>query len=134
MKNWFRVYFSSDYLWTPASGAKFEKYYLAVSLAILALAIFYRIYIFVRGNRPEVLKSFDRYFFWGYLTFGLLGLFVYFSRTQSLPIFSTRAISWFWILCVITHTIFLAFYWRKQVPQKLAKFYENKRKSKYLVK
>ena len=134
MKNWFRVYFSSDYLWTPTSGAKFEKYYLIVSLVILALAIFYRIYIFVRGNRPTVLKSFDRYLFWGYLSFGITGLFIWFSRSQTLPMFSTRLISYLWIASGIAYTIFLAFYWHKKVPQKLSKFYENKRKSKYLAK
>lgn len=134
MKGWLRYYLSNDYLWTSTTGSKFEKYYLFSSLVILALAIGYRIYIFARGNRPEALRTFDRYFFCGCLTIGLLGLLIWFSRSQLLPVFSTRAISYLWIIGGLAYSVFLALYWRKKVPQKLARFYENKRKSKYLSK
>lgn len=134
MKDKVRYYLSQDYLWTSTTGAKFEKYYLFASTFLLVIAVIYRIFIFIRGNRPEVLKSFDRYVFWGLLCNSILGLFICFSRMQSLPIFSYRAISWAWVIGTIAYFIFLIIYWYKKVPQKLSKFYENKRKSKYLTK
>jgi hypothetical protein len=129
-----KSYFSWDFLYSPVSGSSYEKLYLFLSVFIIALTICYRIYLLIKGDRPAVLKRFDTIWFWGYLTLGLVGLFIWFSRTQALPLFSTRLISYLWVLAIIFFTIGLAVYFKKEIPKQIVKYTEQKRKAKYLKK
>lgn len=132
MKAWFSTYISQNYLLTVISGSKFENYYLYFSIGLISLLITYRLFLFFRGNRPPIYKKFDVYWFWGYQALGISGIFIWFSRKESLPIFSTRIISYLWMMLIFGYTGFLIYYYIKKIPAKLVDFYEKKRKSKYL--
>jgi hypothetical protein len=132
--NSIKGYLTTDYLFSPVSGSKLELFYLIVPAVLLLGAIGYRIYLMIRGNRSEAYRSFDRMWFWGSIIFGLFGLFLYFSRTQALPTFSTRTVSYLWLLSLLGYGTYLIFYFRSTVPDKLHDFYSKKRKSKYLGK
>jgi hypothetical protein len=80
------------------------------------------------------MRGFDSVWFWGYLSIGLVGLFIWFSRTQALPLFSTRLISYLWVLSTIIFTIGLVVYFKKEIPKQIVKYTEQKRKAKYLKK
>ncbi len=103
-----------------------------LSVFILFAIIGYKIYLKIKGDRPKVYKKFDRIWFWGYLTTGVIGLFVWFSRTQNLPIFSTRFISYSFLLIFILFTAYLIYLFTEKTPKELNKYYEKKRKEKYL--
>jgi hypothetical protein len=130
----FKYYFSWDFLYSPVSGSSYEKIYLFLSVFIITLVICYRLFLFIRGNRPLVYKKFDSIWFWGYLALGLSGLFIWFSRTQALPFFSTRLVSYLWILLLLVFSAWVIFYLKKEIPQKIVKYTEQKRKAKYLKK
>ena len=132
--NSLKIYFSTNYLFTPVSGSKLELFYLIFSSTLIISAVIYRIYLFFKGGRSEVYRTFDRLWFWGALAFGLFGLFLYFSRTQALPTFSMRSVSYLWLLSLLGYATYLIFYFRSTVPDKLHDFYDKKRKSKYLGK
>ena len=132
--NSIRQYLTADYLLAPVSGSKLELFYLILPVVIILGALMYRLYLFITGGRSEVYRSFDRMWFWGALSFGIFGLFVYFSRTQALPTFSTRTVSYLWLLTLLGYFTYLIFYFRTTIPDKLHDFYDKKRKSKYLSK
>ena len=132
--NSIRAYLNTDYLFKPVTGSKLELFYLIFSALLIIVAIIYRLYILFKGGRAEVYRSFDRMWFWGALVFGLFGLFLYFSRTQALPTFSTRTVSYLWLLALLGYSTYLIFYFRATVPDKLHDFYAKKRKSKYMGK
>lgn len=132
MQRIFNTYFTTDYLFTVVTGGKYERFYLYFPLALLAITLIARAYLFIKGNRPPVLKTFDRLWFWGGIVFSFLGLFIWFSRNQSLPMFSSRIVSYAWILIMILYAGYLFYFWKKKIPAELSKYYEKKRKTKYL--
>ena len=134
MMNSLKTYLSTNYLASPVSGTKWELFYLIFACLIIFGAIGYRIFLRFKGSRPKAFKSFDKLWFWGAILFGLFGLFIYFSRTQGLPVFSTRMISYLWVLSVLAYSTFLIFNYRISIPEKLHNYYEGKRKSKYIGK
>lgn len=134
MRNFIAVYLSNNYLLGVVSGTRFEAYYLYVSAAIVSLAILFRLFIYVKGGRAKAYYRFDRLWFYGYSLFGLFGLFIWFSRTQALSIFSTRIVSYLWLISLLGYTIYLIYYLVRIMPEKLVKYYEKKRKKKYLGK
>lgn len=134
MKKWINTYFSSSYLLSETTGGKFERFYLYLPLILIVTVLIYRAYIFVKGKRPVVYKTFDSYVLWGGLSFGLAGLFIYFARTQELPTFSTRLISYLWLVLLLVYTIFLWVYLKTKLSKKIEKYFEAQRKAKYLKK
>lgn len=132
MSNFLATYFNSKYLLEAVSGTNYEKYYLYVSLTVLVSVILFRIYISIKKNRPDAYRFFDKLWFWSYLSLGLFGVFIWFSRSQLLPLFSTRLVSYAWILSNLGLLGYLVYYFLKIIPGKLTTFYEKKRKSKYL--
>lgn len=130
--NNFGVYFSSEYLLSIATGAKFEPFYLYFSCAIILVVLAVKIFFILRKNRIKAYKKFDSICFWGYLTEGILGLFIWFSRIQALTIFSTRLFSYLWLLSILSLTGYLAYYYLRVIPLEIDKHYEKKRKDKYL--
>lgn len=134
MKSFLSTYLSLNYLWTTTTGGKYEKFYLYFPIALIVAVFVYRIILFVRGNRPAVYKAFDSYMFWGYVSLALFGLWIYFVRTQGLPIFSTRLVSYLWLLSIVLYSFFLFLYFKKNLPEKLEKYTESARKARYLKK
>ncbi len=134
MKNWINTYFSSSYLLGETTGSKFERFYFYIPLILIAAAVIYRIYIFIKGKRPVVYKPFDSYVLWGGISFGLAGLFIYFARTQELPTFSTRLVSYLWVILLLAYKIFLWIYLKTKLSKKIEKYLEAQRKAKYLKK
>jgi hypothetical protein len=116
------------------SGTKYEVAYLYLPIALILGIISYRIFLYIKSGRPEVYKPFDRYWFWGYFTLALVGLVIWFARSQSLPLISTRLVSYTWLLSLLVYACFLAFYFLRIIPQKLTTYYETQRKKKYLSK
>lgn len=127
-----KYFLSKGYLLEIATGTKYEIAYLVISGLLVLGVITYRIFLRIKGNRAEAMRSFDKIWFWGYLTLGLSGLFIWFSRNQALPIFSVRLLSLLWIAAVIISTAFIAYYFKTKIPKVLDKYYETKRKAKYL--
>lgn len=115
-------------------GGKFERFYLYFPMILIVASLVYRLYILIKGKRPVVYKTFDSYLFWGGFSFGLVGLFLYFSRTQELPTFSTRLASYFWLILLIVYIVFLIYSYKRKIPAKISKYYEAQRKAKYLKK
>ena len=70
--------------------------------------------------------------FWGYMAFGLSGLFVIFSVNQNLPMFGTRLAVFIWLALAIIYAIYLTIYFRKVTVKEVLNFKEKKRKEKYL--
>jgi drug/metabolite transporter (DMT)-like permease len=130
--NSIQSYFSTSYLLAPVSGTKLELFYLIVPLLMIVIALGYRVFIMIKGKRPAAYRSFDKLWFWGALLFGLFGLFLYFARTQGLPTFSTRTISYLWFLATLGYSTYVIFYYRMTVPDQMHEYYKTKRKSKYL--
>jgi hypothetical protein len=100
MNSFFATYLSSSYLFEIASSTKYEKVYLFLPIALILIVCTYRLYLFIKSGRPAVYKSFDRLWFWGYFSFALFGLLIWFARTQALAFFSTRFVSY--LLCFHT--------------------------------
>lgn len=131
MKSWFNLYLTQEFLLGVAVDGKYEVMYLILPLMILFVIFGFRVYIFFKKNRPTYFREFDSWFFWGTLLFSLIGLFIYFSRTQELPTFSSRLFSYFWIFCIFIYYGFLVVYWLIKIPKLKKRYYEAKRKSKY---
>jgi len=132
MKNWINTYLSNSYMLGVNTATKYELFYLVASGLLISFAGIFRLFIFIKGNRPKAYKTFDSFTFWGLLSLGIFGLFIYFSRTQELPIFSTRLISYLWIIGLVGYVGGLVYYLKKKLPSKVEKYYESKRKAKYL--
>jgi hypothetical protein len=77
-------------------------------------------------------KSFDVQWFWGYFSLGLVGLFVYFSRDQRLPIFGTRIASYLFLTTTMFFSVYLFVYFQKVTKKHIARFVDKERKNKYL--
>lgn len=129
--NRIKIFFSNDYLFTATTNTKFELFYLYFSIFILLMVIGYKMYLKFKGSRAKFYKKFDRMWFWGYLTLGISGLFIWFSRTQNLPMFSTRFVSYTYLLLVIFFTLYIVYLFSTKAPQELNIYYEKKRKEKY---
>jgi uncharacterized membrane protein len=127
-----KFFVSPEYLLSVATGTKFESIYLYFSAFILAAALFVKLFILIRKNRLKAYKNFDAIWFWGFFAEGMTGLFIWFSRAQSLSFFSTRLISYLWIISIFVLVGYLIYYYKKILPQKIEKHYEKKRKEKYL--
>lgn len=134
MKNQINLYLNREYFLSVATSTKLQLFYLLLPLLLLLLTFGTRFYIFIRGKRPAAYRQFDFFWFWGFLSFAVIGLFIYFSRLQELPIFSTRAISYLWIFLLLTFVGFLCGYYKIIIPGEIKKYYEAKRKAKYLKK
>ncbi|MDD3481110.1 MAG: hypothetical protein PHW75_02720 [Patescibacteria group bacterium] len=125
------TYLSSDYLFEIASGTTYQEYYLYVAFALIALPIILKVYFTIRNERAPY-KSFDRLWFWGYLMIGVLGLFIWFSRDQGLPLFGTRLASYAWLSTIFIYLGYLLYYYKKKVTKDVVRHYEKSRKEKYL--
>lgn len=134
MNSFWATYVTSGYLLEVASGTKYESFYLYFPIALVVGMVAWRIFLGVKGGRPVVFKRFDALWFWGYLSFALIGLLIYFSRTQGLPVLSTRLVSYIWLITILGYTGYLCFYLLKIIPGKLGDYYEKQRKKKYLAK
>jgi hypothetical protein len=134
MTNLFNLYFKSGFLLETATATKYENVYLFLPIALIIAVVAYRLFLFIKSGRPAVYKPFDRLWFWGYFVFALVGLLIWFSRTQALQFLSTRIVSYLWFLALFVYTGYLAFYFLKVIPGKLSNYYEKQRKSKYLSK
>lgn len=126
------TYFSSQYLLSVATGSKFEFLYLSVSIFMIVLVVLAKLAIVFKKKRIKAYKSFDNIWFWGYFTQGLAGLFIWFSRTESLAFFSSRLVSYFWIILNFVLAGYLIYYYKNILPQKIEKHFEKSRKEKYL--
>lgn len=127
-----KIFFSKDYLFSVSSGTKFENVYLYLAVFLILMAIGFIIFVRAKSSRMKIAKGFNKVWFWGYLTIGVIGLFIWFSRTQGLSIFSTRFVSYNWLLLIIIFSGYLTFLFKTKVPKEVSKYYEKKRKEKYL--
>lgn len=123
--------FSTEYLLAVPETSKYEAYFLYLSLLVVVVALVLKIY-FVLKKRSKAFQSFDRLWFWGYLTIGFLGLFVWFSRNQQLPMLGARIISYFWFNTIWLYGLFLLYYYKKHAKRMATAHYEKARKEKYL--
>jgi hypothetical protein len=134
MNNFLNTYIKSSYLYETAAGGKYEAFYLYLSVFLLVVILAVRIYLFLKKGRAGAYKRFDQLWFWGYFSLGLAGLFIWFSRTQLLPMFSTRIVSYLWLLGILVLKGYLIFYYFRILPARVTKYYEKARKTKYLGK
>jgi len=129
--NRIKMIFSPDYFLAVPKVSTFEIYYLYLSLFIIVSVIFCK-FFFVVKKRSSVYKKFDKRWFWGYLDLGMLGVFLWFSRNQELPIFGTRLASYLWLLVLFLYLGYLLYYFKKKAKPAIIKYQEKKRKEKYL--
>lgn len=129
-----KYYLSPAYLWSTTTGSRFEVFYLIFPMVLIISATGYRIFLAIKGGRSEAYREFDSLWLWGAVGFGLMGLFIFLSRNQGLPIFSTRLISYLWVILIPFYVAYLVYYYRTNVPKKLHQFYTKKRKARYLGK
>lgn len=132
--NKIKYFFSPEYLFATNSQTKFQLVYLLISLGMIVVVIVARIALARGKETPKVLKGFYKLWTWGYILIGITGLFVWFSRTQALPVFSTRIISYIWILILVAFSGYVLWYGRTQLERGLTKYHEQQRKAKYLKK
>lgn len=127
-------FFSKAYLFTTIQSSKYESLYLYLSLLLILAPIAIKIFLRVtKKNHPkEIYKTLDSLWFWISFSLGLAGLFVWFSRTQLLPIFSTRFISYLWILLIFVGAGAIFYYYKKNIPGLIEKYYKTTRKKRYL--
>lgn len=127
-------FFSKEYLFATIQNSRFENLYLYLSLLLIVAPIILKIAlaIWFKGRPKKIYKTFDSIWFWGFWTLGILGLFVWFSRTQLLPIFSTRFVSYLWLLLISVMAIWLFIYYKKRIPNLSEKYYKAARKKRYL--
>jgi hypothetical protein len=130
----FKSLLTSGYWLNTNSGTKYEVAYLAFACLVVLLAFGFRLYIFIKKNRVPLLKKYDRIWVWGGVTFALWFLFIWFSRTQALPIFSTRVIMVISLLVFFSSAGWFFFYSKKKAKALTKEFYTAKRKQKYLAK
>lgn len=127
-------FLSKDFLFTTIQNPKYENLYLYLSLLLIIVPIVFKIVlaIWYKDRPKKIYKTFDSIWFWGFWTLGFLGLFVWFSRTQLLPIFSTRFVSYLWLLMIPVLKLWLFLHYRKQIPKLAENYYKNTRKKRYL--
>lgn len=123
--------FNPEYLLAVPTLSKYEAYYLYLSIFILVVSLSLKLFFKIK-KRSEAFRDFDRFWFWGYLAIGLSGLFIWFSRSQQLPTFGTRLISYLWLGVVLVYALFLLFYYLKFVTKAIESYHEKKRKERYL--
>ncbi|MDD3679158.1 MAG: hypothetical protein PHT36_02865 [Patescibacteria group bacterium] len=125
-------FFDPKYLMAVPVESSFHFLFLTLpAVAVLSpvlLKIFFRFFKKRHGGYEE----FDKLWFWGYETIGLIGLFIFFSRDQRLPIFGTRIASYLVIIAMLIFSSFLFFYFRKFTKKEISYYLEKKRKEKYL--
>jgi len=123
--------FNPEYLLAVPAVSRYEVYYLYLSVFITTVVLFLKL-LFRKGKRSEAFRSFDKFWFWGYLAIGLSGLFIWFSRNQQLPTFGTRIVSYLWLGIVLVYAVFLLFYYLRFVTKAIESYHEKKRKERYL--
>lgn len=123
--------FNPDYFLAVPTESRYEIYFLYLSIAILVAVIGAKIYLRL-NKRPKAYLELDRRWFWGYLIISLLGMFVWFSRSQELPTFGTRLATYVWFNTIWIYTLYLYFYYKRTFIKDLASYHEKKRKEKYL--
>lgn len=133
MNKLFNVYFKSDYLLRVAPETKYEPYFLYSAITVMILAIGIKLFFKFRG-RSKAYVSFDRLWFWGYIVLSVVGLFVWFSRNQGLPIFGTRLASYLWLKSLFIYGVVLYFYYIKKARKDVLAHFNKERKAKYLKK
>jgi hypothetical protein len=127
-------YLTKGYLLNPVTETRFDLIYLTLSITLIIAPVILRILIkFKFKNRPKkVYQFFDKLWFWTSLSLGFIGLFIWFSRTQSLPIFGTRLASYIFLIAIPISAGLIFWYFKAKIPQKLVTHYEKSRKKKYL--
>lgn len=134
MNEFIKNYLNYDYLFGVSFPTSYDIYLLYLSFAFIVIPLALRLFFYLKKKRPNIFKSFDKYWFWGYLLFGIAGLFVWFSRDQGLSLFSSRIVLYIWTLGASFYAIILAYWYYFRLPKKIEGYYEEKRKSKYLKK
>lgn len=131
MNSFWSRHLSAEYLLGISSNMTFQRGLLALALMVMLLPIFLKVFLVIK-KRSKAYQKFDRLWFWGLLTLGLVGTFVWFSVTQGLPTLGSRMVVYLWGLITAGYGIFIFIYYKKVVVSDVAKFYEKKRKEKYL--
>lgn len=131
MSKIFDELFDWSHLTEIPTSALYQKYLLFPTGLMVVIPILLLIFLRIK-KRSRAYKKFDNMWLWGYIAFGLSGLFVIFSVNQSLPMFGTRLAVFIWLGLAIIYAIYLTIYFRKVTVKEVVSFNEKKRKEKYL--
>lgn len=131
MSSFFGKIFDWERLIAIPTSALYEKYFLYIVLAILVGPILLKILLNIK-KRSKAYAKFDRLWFWAYLSLGAVGLFIWFSITQGLPIFGSRLVTYIWLFSLVALKIYLFIYYRLVTLKDVKKYHEKRRKDKYL--
>lgn len=124
-------YLNWDYLYGVSENVWFQEYLLYVAIFVILVPVIVAIFFKLR-KRSKAYKNFDKKFFWGFLILGLLGLFVWFSVSQSLTTLGSRITVFLWLSSIAIYKTYLYIYFRKVTVKEVTNFHEKKRKDKYL--
>ena len=125
----------SDQHYLLSTNEEFKYWY--VYLPFFGLFVFLAFLVSMllkKQDNYKAKKSFERQFFWTYLTFGILGLVSIFARYQSLPIFGSRVMTFSILILFLIVNVWLVYYYRTKTKKELLKFENKKRKEKWLKK
>lgn len=134
MKNLLNRYFTAEYLWAPITEARYDKFYLGFSIVLIVLPLLAKVVLTLKfKNRPKkVYGTFDKIWFWTSLSLGFIGVFIWFSRVQSLPMFGTHLASYIYLFSIPVSAGLIFWYFKAKIPERLTTHYEKARKQKYL--
>ncbi|RJO60926.1 hypothetical protein C4544_04110 [candidate division WS5 bacterium] len=114
-----------------------ELKYWYIYLPFFGLFVFLGLlvsYLLKRQDSYKAKKAFQKQFFWTYVTFGILGMISVFARSQDLPIFGSRAITFVILILFLLVNLWLLYYYQIKTKKELIKFQNKKRKEKWLRK
>lgn len=124
---------TTDYLFSTNDKLKYWYIYLPTFGLLIVLA-FLVSYLVKRQKDYKAKAGFQRQFFWIYLTFGLLGLTSVFARSQALPVFGSRFLTFLIIFTFILCNLWLFGYYFKVTKKEKMKLANKLRKEKWLKK
>lgn len=122
-----------NYLFSTNEELKYWYIYLPF-FGLFVFLGFLVSYLLKRQENYKAKKAFQKQFFWIYTSLGLLGLISVFARSQNLPIFGSRAITFLILAVFALSNIWLLYYYEVKTKKEIMKFQNKKRKEKWLKK
>jgi hypothetical protein len=131
MNSFISKYLSWEYLSGVSTSDIYQKYLLYFILAMFTATVLLKIYLKVIKRSKAYIK-FDQQWFWGFFVIEIVGLFLWFSVTQSLPTLGSRIAVYLWLFSIVVYKVYLYIHFKKVVTKEVEAFNQKKRKEKYL--
>ena len=119
---------------TPGYSFKYDKEVIFILIAALLLSVTFLILSRKKITEIYINRRIFKYSGWLLLLTDLYGGFVYFSRSQFLPLFSLRIMMLLWVLILIVGILLLSIYMIFRYRVDMQEYFKEMERRKYLPK